>query len=345
MEGPYLVLANHNTNLDVVLIHLSFSKLLYFVASEHVFRMGFVSRLFKRYFDPIPRLKGSSDMGTVREIMGRLGKGLSVAIMAEGTRSFNGLTCPIPASTGKLVKITGVPVITYKFEGGYFTMPRWAFTWRRGRMRGYVVNQYSREQLQGMTAAEVNEAIKKDLFEDAYARQEVERVRFKGRRLAEGLETALFICPRCEGLGTLTSKKDKIFCTCGLVGKYNEFGYLEGLDFTTITQWDLWQLSKLREIVASGGLKPIFEDKSAKLIRIIGAHKSEIIDTGADPLFMYRDRIVCGSKIFLLEDISHLDIYSRSHVVFTHKRENYVISAHRNFCGRKYFELYNILNH
>ncbi len=339
-----MVLANHNTDLDIAFIHLSFSRLLYAVASEHVFRWGFVSYLFKRYFDPIPRLKGSSDMGTVREIMGKLRKGMSVAIMAEGSRSFNGLTCPIPASTGKLVKLSNVPLVTYKFEGGYFTMPRWSFTWRRGRMRGYVVDVYSRERLQGMTADEVNDAIKNDLYEDAYARQEVEKVRFKGRRLAESLETALFICPRCERLGTLTSKRDNFYCDCGLKGKYNEYGYLEGIDFTTITQWDLWQLDKLREIVATGGSKPIFSDNSAKLIHIIGAHKSETLADGAGQLLMYKDRIVCGAMTFLLKDISHMDIFGRSHLVFTHKRKNYVISAHRTFCGRKYFELYKILN-
>ena len=72
IQGPCLVMANHNADLDAVLIHLSFKDLLYFVASEHIFRAGLASKFIRRYFDPISRLKGSTDISTVRDIMRRL---------------------------------------------------------------------------------------------------------------------------------------------------------------------------------------------------------------------------------------------------------------------------------
>jgi hypothetical protein len=341
IPGPYLVLANHNADLDPVIIHLSFKKLLYFVASEHVFRAGFTSRLLKRYFDPISRLKGGIDISTVREIMRRLKQGMRVCIFAEGNRSFNGLTCPIPASTGKLAKVCGVPLVTYKFEGGYFTTPRWAYTMRRGGMRGYVVNVYSPEQLKAMSVDALNAAIAADLFEDAYARQATEKVRFKGKRLAEGLEAALFICPTCERINTLQSRGGEVFCDCGLKAVYDEFGYLSGAPYSTILAWDIWQHEKLAHIAANLGEAPAFEDVNVMLVRVEADHKSEIVYSGA--VAMYRDRFVCGNVTFWIRDIPDMAIYSRANITFTCGNGHYEIVSSTPFCGRKYLALYNQL--
>lgn len=343
IQGPCLVLANHNSDLDSVLIHFSFQGLLYFVASEHVFRAGLASRLLKRYFDPISRLKGSTDIKTAREVMRRLKQGMNVCIFAEGNRSFNGLTCPIPPSIGRLAQACGVPLITYKFEGGYFTTPRWAYTLRRGRMRGYVVQVYSPEQLKSMSAQEVNAAIAADLFEDAYARQATEKVRFQGKRLAEGLETALFLCPQCEGIGTLHSRGNALFCDCGLKAVYDEWGYLSGAAYSTVTQWDAWQHEKLARLAAALGDAPAFEDSGVMLARVYAGHKSENLSSGSSALAMYRDRIVCGTLAFPLHDISNMALYGRGNIAFTCGGEHYEIRSDASFCGRKYLELYHQL--
>lgn len=341
ITGPYLVLANHNVDLDPVIISLSFKDHLYFVASEHVFRAGFASRLLKKYFDPVSRLKGSIAVNTAREILRRLRRGMNVCIFAEGNRSFNGLTCPILPSTGSLAKVSGVPLVTYKFEGGYFTTPRWASTMRRGRMRGYAVRVYSAEEISAMTADEVNAAIAADLFEDAYARQAKERVRFRGKRLAEGLESALFICPKCERIGTLHSHGNEFFCDCGLRAKYDEYGYLTGAPYATITEWDAWQHGKLVQIASNLGKEAAFGDADVKLVCVHAGHKSEVVYAGA--IAMYRGRIVCGDMVFAIDDISDMALYGHANITFTCGSGHYEIVSGAPFCGRKYLELYNQL--
>lgn len=341
ITGPYLVLANHNADLDAVIIHLSFKELLYFVASEHVFRAGLASRLLQRYFDPISRLKGSTDIKTAREVMRRLKAGMNVCIFAEGNRSFNGLTGPIAPSVGRLAKACGVPLVTYHFEGGYFTTPRWAYTMRHGRMRGYVANVYSPQRLEGMSVEEVNAAIAADLFEDAYARQATEKVRFQGRRLAEGLETALFLCPACERFGTLHSRGNEFFCDCGLKAEYDEYGYLSGAPYSTVTEWDAWQRDKLAQIAPRLGEQAAFQDEGVTLTRVHAGHKSEKVASGA--VAMYRDRITCGDTAFWIGDISDMAIYGRANIAFTCGGEHYEILSRGPFCGRKYLELYHQL--
>ena len=53
IEGPYLLLANHNTEFDPMFVGLATKKQLFFVASEHIMRKGFGTWFLTRYFHPI----------------------------------------------------------------------------------------------------------------------------------------------------------------------------------------------------------------------------------------------------------------------------------------------------
>ena len=67
---PTLIISNHVTNFDPILVALSFpGRRFHFVASEHLFRMGFVSKLLTYLFDPIPRRKGVSGGDTAMAIL------------------------------------------------------------------------------------------------------------------------------------------------------------------------------------------------------------------------------------------------------------------------------------
>ena len=168
-----LVVANHNTDLDPVLVGLAFRRPMRFVASEHVFRKGIASWLLRKVFNPISRIKGSTDASAALGMIRSLRKGENVCMFAEGNRSFSGVTGPIAATVGKLIKSSGATLITFKLEGGYLTTPRWSKTLRRGRMRGYCVHEYSPEELSDMTAEAVNAAVATDLFEDETTSLEV----------------------------------------------------------------------------------------------------------------------------------------------------------------------------
>ena len=152
--GPVFVLSNHNTDLDCILLGLSARRLMYFVATETVVRMGFLGKLVKRYFDPILHRKGVQGAATVRAILSRIRDGFSVVLFPEGNRSFNGQTCPIPPATGKLARMCGATLVTYRLTGGYFSSPRWGRGLRRGRLEGRVAGVYSPEALKAMGIGE-----------------------------------------------------------------------------------------------------------------------------------------------------------------------------------------------
>ena len=164
LEGPVLVMGNHDSNWDPLFLGCAFPRQMYFVASEHIFRWGIVSWILKTLLAPISRLKGTTAGDTAMTIIRRLKKGYNVAMFANGSRSFNGISEDILPSTGKLARVSGATLVTYRLDGGYFTEPRWNFSGiRRGKIRGRIMNVYTPEALKKMSVDEINAAITRDL--------------------------------------------------------------------------------------------------------------------------------------------------------------------------------------
>ena len=92
IKGPYLVVSNHTTDLDPAFLGISFPPQMYFVASEHVYRSGILGVFLKWAFEPIAKIKGSSDAATVLKMLRYLRNGKNVCLFPEGNRSFNGKT-------------------------------------------------------------------------------------------------------------------------------------------------------------------------------------------------------------------------------------------------------------
>ncbi|MBO4385236.1 MAG: 1-acyl-sn-glycerol-3-phosphate acyltransferase [Clostridia bacterium] len=254
LEPPFLLISNHVTNDDPFYTGLSYKNSpLAYVASEHIFRKGFISKLLMRYFYPIPRPKADSGVGTVRAVLKRLREGDPVALFAEGDCTWNGVSGSVFPATGKLAKAAGVPLVTYRLEGGYLTSPRWSKKHRKGRMHGRVVRIYGADELKAMTADEVETAINRDIHYDTWEEQKKDPVPFRAKAPAEGLERALFICPECGGADCMSTKGNELYCSsCGAKWKLDEYGFLNGPRFSTVREWDEWQKNAVRNVKRAG---------------------------------------------------------------------------------------------
>jgi len=346
-DEPYIVLANHNLELDPALVALAFPKHMYFVASEHILRKGLGGWFLMHFLKPIIRMKGKVEVKTVAEILRTARAGHNICIFAEGARSFNGRTCSILPSTGKMVKRSGSGLVTYRIEGGYFSQPRWSMSLRKGRMQGVVAGIYSAEELKTMTEDEVNALIVRDLAEDAYATQAKDPVPYKGKKLALGMESTLFLCPKCRQIDTLKSDDTSISCSCGAHYTYTEYGDLTDADGQkhSITEWDLWQQEQLRQRYESAKSDApetaLFSDQVTRY-EINVNH--EVINTQKGTLTAYSDRIECCDQAFFYEDMLGLDIFSRNFIVMNYGKEaaHYEIKGDLMFCALKYLYLYKL---
>ncbi len=344
VDGPCIIIANHNTDFDSILLGIAFPKHMYFVASEHIFRTRWLRALLQYFLDPIAKRKGGADANTAMQMVRRLRRGCNVALFAEGNKSFDGATCPVHPATGAMVKASGAAMITYRLEGGYFTSPRWSHTLRRGRMKGYPVGVYPPETLAGMSPAQINDTIQKDIFEDAYLRQEEHPVRFRGKRLAEGIQNALYLCPLCNAFGTVTGRDDRVTCGCGLNATYTDTGYLHGgrTPYRTLEAWAQWQRVRLRGLINASAGGPLFQDANQTILRIFPDHRTETVASGT--LSIGREGLRCGPFALPLRHLQGLEIYGRNTIVFSDGENNrYQVLSPEERSGLKYFEAFEIL--
>ena len=109
---PVFVLPNHVTNWDPLLVGVATPRMMYYVASDHIFRLGWISKLLVFLVAPIPRVKSSTDWKTVSSIIKLIREGHNICIFPEGNMTFSGETEELHATTAKLIKHTGAGLIT-----------------------------------------------------------------------------------------------------------------------------------------------------------------------------------------------------------------------------------------
>ena len=340
-KGPYIVVCNHVTDWDPLLLGAAFRKQMYFLASEHIMRLGFLSRALDWLVHPIIRQKGGSAAGAVKEMLRALKEGCSVAFFPEGNRTWDGVTRDFPASTGKLVKTSGAALVTYRLKGGYLSSPRWSGdSARRGQMRGELVKIYSPEELRGMSALQINAAIARDLYVDAYDDQRRRPVLYRGRHLAENLETLLFICPKCFSRGTLHSEDDRFGCrSCGFETRYAPTGFFLGGEppFPDVRGWNRWQNKQLEKLCreAKDG-EPIFSDQGLELYSIQSGRSSELVARGE--MLLYRDHLELPGGVSLpIGSITGMSLRGQTDLyIGSSGGSSFLVRTHLNLCTHKY---------
>lgn len=331
LPDTYIVLSNHTTDYDPILVGSSFREQMYFVASEHIARWPLAYIFLKHCFAPIIRYKGATATSTVMEMLRAIRAGRNVCMFAEGNRSWDGETGFISPATGKVVKSAKCGLVTYRLEGGYFVSPRWSGTLRRGSLKGAPVNVYTKEQLAAMSVDEINAAIQKDLYEDAYGRQIRKPQRYRGKGLAEGMENLLFLCPECGGIDTMHSQNDTVSCSqCDLTFRYNEYGMLEGVPFQTVKQFADWQRQEVEKAAEIG---VVYSAPQGRLITVAQSVETPVAE---GPLSLSREELVCGEHRIALQDILDMEMHGRRTLVFSTKDAYYELKPSEEVSALKF---------
>ena len=336
----FLMISNHACNDDALFLALAFKHQMYFVVTEHLLSLGFVSKLLQRYLDPIPRPKAAGGAGAVMEILRRLKGGSSVCLFAEGNCSWDGRTASFPEATGKMALRSGVPLVTFRLSGNYFAFPRWTKKRRRGPVTGELVNVYSPEELKALGPKGINEAVRKDIGLDAYENQKASPERYPSRRAAEGIEHLLVVCPACRGIDTLRSKGRTFSCSCGLSGTYSDTAFLSGngFSFKTAAEWSDWQKEYIETLPATE--EELTADEGMILREINGHERS---DAASGRLSMSGTALSIGDLSFPLSEIAEMAVRMQGTVNFSLNDGRYfelIPPKKTTYHGYKYFLLY-----
>lgn len=343
-DGAYLVLFNHQTPFDQFFVGMSFRGPIYYLATEDIFSLGWISSLIKYLVAPIPIKKQTTDVRAILNCIKVAKEGGTIALAPEGNRTYSGRTEYINPSIVPLAKKLGLPIILYRLEGGYGVEPRWSDVVRRGRIHGYVSSVISPEKYAEMTDDELYRIICEGLYVDEAQAD----AKYRHKRLAEYLERAIYVCPDC-GLSSFESDRDVIECKkCGKRVRYLPTKELcgEGFDlpFRFVADWYDYQSGFINSLdVFEYTDEPMYKEE-VMLSEVIPYKKKNKIAKSAD-IALYGDRVTVSFGAerldFDFEEVTAAAVLGRNKLNIYYDGRVYQIKSSKRFNALKYVQIYH----
>ena len=341
----YLVVMNHQTGFDQFFISMAFRQPVYFIASEDIFSMGWVSRLIEWIAAPIPIKKQTTDLKAMRMCMQVAKEGGTIALAPEGNRTFSGRTGYFNPAIIKLVKMLKLPLAIYRIEGGYGVQPRWSDVVRRGRMRGYVKRVIEPEEYLPLSTDELHALLTEELHVD----EANDAHEYRHPRLAEYLERAMYVCPHC-GLSEFESSGDVIACKkCERQIRYLPNTRLQGINcdfpFPFVAQWYDYQEQFINALdLAPYTDTPLYRD-SVKMWEVI-PYQNKVLLEETVQLRLYGDRIEVGSEdaprfVFPFADTGTVTVLGKNKINLYYGDKLYQFWGSERFNALRYVNIFH----
>jgi len=121
--GGVLVVSNHQSYLDPILVAVGMARPFHPMARASLFRVApFRGLIGSLYAFPVRR--GTADFGAVREALRRLRAGAVVLMFPEGTRTRDGSIEPLQGGPVTVAIRGGVPILPMVIDGAFEAWPR-----------------------------------------------------------------------------------------------------------------------------------------------------------------------------------------------------------------------------
>jgi 1-acyl-sn-glycerol-3-phosphate acyltransferase len=131
--GGVLILSNHQSHFDPVLVGLASNRRMSYLARDTLF--GFAPfRWLIHSLDAIPIDREGLGMSGLKETLRRLRRGELVLMFPEGTRTTDGEIAPLKPGVSALARRAGVPLLPVAIEGAFQAWPRWRKYPRLGKI-------------------------------------------------------------------------------------------------------------------------------------------------------------------------------------------------------------------
>lgn len=245
IEHPSIVLCNHGAFIDFAYAGSLIKKESpNFIVARLYFYKKILGNLMRK-FGCFPKSMFATDTESAMNCMRVIKSGGVLAMMPEARLSTVGKFEDIQDSTFSFLKKMGVTVYTIKISGDYLAKPKWGKGIRRGSLVEAELDiLFTPEQLCEMDVSQIKEktvnALYYDEFEWLATRPEVN---YRSKRIAEGLENVLSVCPVCKARHSILTEKNIVKCEkCSLsaeIGKRYEFK--DGVPFENFAKWYEWQ--------------------------------------------------------------------------------------------------------
>lgn len=252
-KGPIVLLANHESSLDVVNVVTQYKGKFNIVFGNNYYYS--LPRIVQKLADACGVIhkqqfqSNTSDLAKMKEV---IKNGGSLLIFPAGLMCEDGLSTPIPEATALFIKWLGTDVYMAKSIGTYFVIPKWSDIKRRGKSKVDIFKAFSAAELESYSELELREKLDNILYFDAYEDQEEDKFTYKNGDNTKGLEKVVYQCPVCKTKYSIVSNHNRLSCTaCGFTQTMDTMGFLHCEDSKQevrhVSSWVKWILEQRKQ--------------------------------------------------------------------------------------------------
>ena len=189
----------------------------------------------------------------------------SVLMFPEAGYSFDGTTTTLPDSLGKMIKLSGFPVVMILSHGAFIHDPLYnGLRLRKCKITADKYTLFSPDEIKELSVDRINERIREAFSFDNLKEQFETGTRITENTRAEGLSRVLYKCPVCGKEGRMNASGVQIKCEeCGSTWELTELGKMEFQGdvpentvspelFDHIPDWFRWERSCVRQELEKG---------------------------------------------------------------------------------------------
>lgn len=164
--GGVLIVANHQSFLDPVVLGVMFDRPMAYLADAYLFKFKPLGWLIRK-LHAFPINTGKGDVAAMKEMIRLLQAGEVLNVFPEGTRTSDGQLQTIEGGVALAIRRAKVPVIPAIIVGAYEAFPRHSIIPRAGKVRVIFDTPRQMHHLKAeQIVAEIEQAFHK-LFDEA----------------------------------------------------------------------------------------------------------------------------------------------------------------------------------
>ena len=323
-KDGFILIGNHYSSADQFLIGAAVKgKKINFVVSSHFFNDK-KTRWLLKLIKAIKKEQFINDITAIRKMKRVIDENGIVYIAPTGQISLMGANNFIPKGIVKLIRLCKGNVVAMRSTGSHLCLPKWGTSKRRYPINIEFINVINKDEIKLLSDEEIYNRIIDSIEVNEYLEQEKVMIPLKGKSLAEGLDGALYICPKCGKKYHMNSKGNELTCTlCGNKVVMNKYGFLEGKTKDDVSykypyEWYLYQKRFIRDEIISGDVHVEFD----VIMKLHNHEKHGMEEVGTGKLVLTNNEFyydgkkygVAYHRDFDLEHISQTPFKPHSHI-------------------------------
>ena len=123
-NGPFIIVANHSSLLDPIILGISIKPKIIFVAAAYLFEIGWLGYLLRKA-NSIP-VQRENDIKAIKQSLKILRQGGVLGIFPEGGIDRQKNNLPVRAGAAYLATKVGIPIVPIRIKGADKALPRGA---------------------------------------------------------------------------------------------------------------------------------------------------------------------------------------------------------------------------